>query len=193
MKSADGFDSAAVASLVKQNSGPGVPPVNSWHPDLSGDIDLRIDRQGLWYHEGVRFERQALARMFASILRKEGDAYFVLTPVEKWRIRVEDVPFLITEMELLDAGPNQRLQMTTSLGDCFCIDAEHPLWLDTDPTTDEPSPYVRVRDRLDGLLSRAVFYRLVELAGEHQIDGVTRFGIQSSGQFFALADADEPC
>ncbi|MFT5722697.1 MAG: hypothetical protein ACI9W6_003032 [Motiliproteus sp.] len=162
------------------------PPVNSWHPPLSGDIDLFINRQGEWFHEGTRFERKALAKLFGSILRKEGDDYFVLTPVEKWRIRVEDVPFSITRLDLINPGLEQRLELQTSLGDSFCVDAAHPLWLLIDPVTDEPSPYVRVRDRLDGMLARSVFYELVSLAAEHQIDGKTQFGIHSGGQFFAL-------
>lgn len=183
------FDRAAVEAQitqVAQASDKGLPPVNSWHPELSGDIDLRIDRQGGWHHEGVAFERESLAKMFASILRKEGDEYFVLTPVEKWRIQVEDVPFLITEMELINPGAEQQLQMTTSLGDQICVDGDHPLWLKTDPDSGEPSPYVRVRDQLDGLLSRPVFYRLAELATEHREDGVPRLGLFSAGQFFSL-------
>ncbi len=180
------FDSASIEPQLKQAAAQGLPAVNSWKPELSGDIDLRIDRQGQWYHESTRFERDALAKMFASILRKEGDDYFVLTPVEKWRIQVDDVPFLITEMELVNPGPEQQLEMKTSLGDQLCVGADHPLWLKTDSVSGEPTPYVRVRDQLDGLLSRPVFYQLVELAGEHEINGVPHFGVYSSGQFFCL-------
>lgn len=185
------FDSAAMAAQVERSSDQGLPPVNNWHPELSGDIDLVVDRQGQWHHEGVRFEREALAKLFASILRKDGDEYFVLTPVEKWRIQVEDVPFLITGMELHDPGPQQRIELSTSLGDRFCVDADHPLWVTTDPLSGEPSPYVRVRDRLDGLLSRSVFYRLAELLQSQTVDGSERMGVHSSGQFFVLNEAPE--
>lgn len=185
------FDSSALAAQVKRSGSDSLPPVNSWNPELSGDIDLVVDRKGQWHHEGVLFEREALAKLFASILRKDGDEYFVLTPVEKWRIQVEDVPFLITEMELHDPGPQQRLELSTSLGDRFCVDADHPLWLTTDEHSGEPSPYVRVRDRLDGLLSRSVFYRLVELLQSQTVDGHERMGVYSGGQFFALDEAPE--
>ncbi|MEH6650616.1 MAG: DUF1285 domain-containing protein [Motiliproteus sp.] len=186
------FDSSALAAQVKRSGADGLPPVNSWSPEISGDIDLVVDRQGQWHHEGVLFEREALAKLFASILRKDGDEYFVLTPVEKWRIQVEDVPFLITEMELKEPGPQQRIELLTSLGDRFYVDAEHPLWLTTDQLSGEPSPYVRVRDRLDGLLSRSVFYRLAELLQSQQVDGHERLGVLSCGQFFVLDDAPEP-
>lgn len=182
------FDSAAIAQQLSLNNAQSLPPVTSWNPELSGDIDLFINRQGEWFHEGTRFEREALAKLFGSILRKDGDDYFVLTPVEKWRIRVEDAPFLITQLDLINPGPEQKLELQTSLGDRVCVDADHPLWLITDPATAEPSPYVRVRDRLDGLLARSVFYQLVALAAERNVAGKTQLGIYSSGHFFTLSD-----
>ncbi|MEH6822595.1 MAG: DUF1285 domain-containing protein [Motiliproteus sp.] len=184
-------DIGAIAQQLDPGQARSLPPVMSWDPVLSGDIDLFVNRQGEWFHEGTRFEREALAKLFGSILRKDGDDYFVLTPVEKWRITVEDVPFLITQLDLVDPGPEQQLQLQTSLGDSVCVDAAHPLWLVSDPITGEPSPYVRVRDRLDGLLARSVFYQLVDLAAEHQVEGKVQFGIYSCGQFFALTDAIE--
>ena len=183
------FDTKTLQQLMQaqdSDQNKALPPVNSWNPELSGDIDLFINRQGEWFHEGVQFQREALAKLFASILRKDGDEYFVLTPVEKWRIRVEDAPFLITQLDLINPGPEQQLQLQTSQGDRVWVDAEHPLWLVTDSITGEPSPYVRVRDRLDGLLARSVFYQLIELAEEQQIEGKTQLGIYSCGQFFVL-------
>ncbi len=183
------FDSKSIAQQLGSSNAQSLPPVTSWTPELSGDIDLFINRQGEWFHEGTRFEREALVKLFGSILRKDGDEYFVLTPLEKWRIRVEDAPFLITQLDLINPGPEQRLELRTSLGDRVCVDAEHPLWLITDPVTDEPSPYVRVRDRLDGLLARSVFYQLVALATERTLAGKTQLGIYSCGQFFTLIDS----
>lgn len=185
------LDIGAITQQLDPNQTRSLPPVTSWNPELSGDIDLFINRQGEWFHEGTRFEREALVKLFGSILRKDGDDYFVLTPVEKWRIKVEDAPFVITQLDLVEPGPEQQLQLETSLGDSVCVDAAHPLWLVTDPITGEPSPYVRVRDRLDGLLARSVFYQLVELAAEHLVEGKMQFGIYSCGQFFTLADAIE--
>ena len=182
------FDTAAISQQLGVTKTPLLPPVTTWNPELSGDIDLFINRQGVWFHEGTRFERHSLAKMFSSILRKDGDAYFVLTPVEKWRIKVEDVPFVINHLMLINPGPDQILELQTSLGDRVCVDAEHPLWLKTDAATGEPSPYVRVRDRLDALLTRSVFYELINLATERNIAGKIQLGIYSSAQFFTLLD-----
>ena len=183
----DKADSSQIVQTVAKAQGDRpLPPVHDWHPELSGDIDIRIARNGDWFHEGSRFERQALVKLFASILRKEGDEYFILTPVEKWRIQVEDAPFVITELEVIDPGPKQRLHLRTNLGDCLIVDHEHPLWVKNQTDSGEPSPYVRVRDQLDALLARPVFYRLAELAQPHSTEQGEQFGVFSCGRFFAL-------
>ncbi|RDE24711.1 DUF1285 domain-containing protein [Motiliproteus coralliicola] len=179
------FDSEAISRQVDLNSD-SLPPVNDWHPELSGDIDIFINRRGEWFHEGGRFEREALVKLFASILRCEGKEYFLVTPVEKWRLRVEDAPFVITQMELQGDGDGQRLVFETNLGERFEVDGQHPLWVEQDAQGEELTPYVRVRDELNALLSRPVYYQLAELAQEADIDGKNHIGVYSHGQFYSL-------
>lgn len=174
-----------VETLLKE-SGSALPPVQSWHPPLSGDIDIRIARDGTWYHQGTRFERESLLRLFASILKREGDEYFLVTPVEKWRLRVEDVPYIAIDVEILGEGEEGELVFRTNVGDSVHANALHPLRVETDPDTGEPSPYVMVRHGMEARLSRSVFYRLVENA-ELRDDGTV--GIWSGGNFFALGTA----
>lgn len=160
-----------------------LPPLHLWDPALSGEIDIRIARDGAWYHEGVRFERQALVRMFASILKREGDEFFLLTPVEKWRISVEDAPFLAIACEVIGVGQDQQLLFVTNVGDRVHCNATYPLRVVTDPVTGEPSPYLLVRQGLEARLSRSVFYQLADLAESH-VDRPA--GVWSGGHFFAL-------
>lgn len=162
-----------------------LPPVEQWDPPLSGDIDIRIARDGTWYHEGAPFERLALVRLFASLLKYEGGDYFLVTPAEKWRIQVEAVPFVLIALDVrLDARGQQQLVFFTNVGDPVIAGPEHPLRIEVDPRTGQPSPYLRVRRNLDGLLSRPVYYQLVELA-EPTADG-QRHGVASAGVFFPL-------
>lgn len=172
---------AQVESLLEEG-GNKLPPVQAWHPALSGDIDIRIARDGSWHHEGERFQRQALVRMFSTILRREGDDYFLVTPVEKWRLRVEDAPFTAIDCEVIGSGGAQQLVFITNVDDRVLCDAQHPLRVSTDPLTGEPSPYVMVRDGLEARIGRSVFYRLVNLATDS--DGVP--GLCSAGAFFPL-------
>ena len=141
------------------------PPLHLWHPPLSGDIDIRIAADGSWYHEGTRFQRHPLVQLFASILRREGADYFLVSPVEKWRLRVEDAPFVAIDCEVIGDGADQQLVFTTNVGDRVHCNAEHPLRVLVNPQTGEPSPYVLVRDGLEAKIVRSVFYRLVEQAG----------------------------
>lgn len=172
---------AQVDALLKEG-GQARPPVHLWNPALSGDIDIRIARDGAWYHEGTRFEREALVRLFASILKREGDEYFLVTPVEKWRIRVEDAPFIAVDAEVLGDGITQQLVFRTNLGDTVHAGGHHRLRVVHNADSGEPSPYVMVRDGLEARVGRNVFYRLVDRAVEH--DG--RVGLFSNGVFFPL-------
>ncbi|UJJ31289.1 DUF1285 domain-containing protein [Halopseudomonas maritima] len=162
-------------------------PVDQWNPPLSGEMDMRIARDGTWYHEGDPIERKALAQLFSSILRLDDDGrYYLVTPVERWGIQVDDAPFVATRLRVEGQGEDQRLYFTTNLEDEVALDAEHPLRVEVDPDTQEPSPYLLLRRNLEALVGRNVFYQLAELAVEREDRGVTRLGVWSCGRFFAL-------
>lgn len=163
-----------------------LPPVADWHPPLSGDIDIRIARDGTWYHEGAPILRPPLVNLFSTLLKREGDGYFLVTPVEKWRIKVEDAPFAVIRLEHFQREGHQVLVFTTSTDDRVVAGPDHPLHIVTDSASGEPSPYLRVRDNLDGLLVRAIFYELAAMAEERREGGVTGYGVTSLGAFFPL-------
>jgi uncharacterized protein len=155
-----------------------------WNPPFCGDIDMQIRSDGSWWYLGTPILRPELVQLFARVLRKEADQYFLVTPVEKIGIRVDDAPFLITDADLIDAGTaQQRVTLTTNIGEQFDLDTQHALVVRG--TADEPRPYVHVRNDLWALLSRAAYYRLtseVESLPEPD-DG---FGLRSHGQWFRL-------
>ncbi|MCT4554919.1 MAG: DUF1285 domain-containing protein [Pelagimonas sp.] len=165
----------------------GLPPVHLWNPPLSGDIDIRIARDGTWYHEGGEIRREALVRLFSSILKREEDAYFLVTPVEKWRITVEDAPFVTEDVEATGAGAAQVLRFTTQVGDQAEAGPDHPIRVTRDPETDEPTPYILIRSTLEARIDRKSFYRMIDLGDHH--DGW--FGVWSGGRFFAMIPSEE--
>jgi hypothetical protein len=154
-----------------------------------GDIDMRIARDGTWFYHGSPIGRIQLVKLFASVLRRDaaGD-YWLETPIEKCRITVDDAPFLAVEMTVEGVGCDQCLGFRTSTDENVIAGAAHRIRVETDPRTGEPSPYVAIRDGLDALISRAVFYDLVELGVEETEEGATRFGVWSDGVFFLLGD-----
>jgi Uncharacterized protein conserved in bacteria len=165
-----------------------LPPVDKWHPELSGDMDMLIKRNGDWVHEGTVIQRHALVKLFSSILKKEGDEYFLVTPVEKWRIQVEDVPFQVTSVEVKKESARQALVFSTSAGDTVIAGPEHPLRVVTSPSG-EPAPYLMIRQGMEGLIARSVFYELadiaeLETAAEDKKKAVP--GVYSLGEFYPL-------
>jgi hypothetical protein len=165
--------------------GRGLPPVERWHPAHCGDIDIRIARDGTWFHQGTPIGRKELVRLFSTILRKDGDDYVLVTPAEKTRIVVEDAPFQAVLMEVNGAGRDQVLTFTTNVGDETVAGPDNPIRVETDPVTEEPSPYVHVRRGLEAKIARAVFYALADLAVR---DG-DRLGVWSGGAFFPIGRA----
>ena len=165
---------------------PHKPPLDAWHPPLSGDMDMRIDVAGDWYHEGVKIQRQPLVNLFASILRREDDGeYYLLTPVEKWRIRVDDAPLLAVDADCAREDNQQKWMFTLNTGERVLLDTEHALLIDMDAESDEPRPYLRLDRGLCARIARTVFYRLVDAA---EMQG-GQFGIRSAGQWFVLGSA----
>ena len=163
-----------------------LPPVHLWKPDFSGDIDMQIRADGTWWHEGGQIKRPAMVTMFASILWKEADEYFLVTPVEKVRIQVEDVPLFVTELRVTETDDQQQLSFITSTEDVVLCDADHPLRVETDPNSGEPSPYIAVRYGMEARLNRNAFYQLVELGYEAEIDGQQHLVVDSAGSQFSL-------
>lgn len=182
-------DADAIAASLPQGK---LPPVHLWNPEVSGEIDIRIARDGTWFHEGGPIRRQAMVRLFSSILRRDPDGeFYLVTPVEKLRLTVEDAPFVAVEMTVHGSGRQQVLTFRTNVDDEVMAGPEHPLRVEIDPDSQEPSPYLHIRGDLEALITRSVFYELVELAGEEVLDGTTQFGVWSAGAFFVLGDPGE--
>ncbi len=150
--------------VLQQASASGLPPVHLWNPPLSGDIDIVIDREGRWIHEGVEIKRAPLVKLFASILRMEQSEYFLVTPEEKWRITVEVAPLYVISASHDIREGQQAVVLTTSTGDVVVVDEAHPLWVEQAENSDQPLPLVLVRDNLTALIGRNVFYDLVDRA-----------------------------
>ena len=168
------------------------PPIDKWDPPLSGDIDIVIKRDGSWLHEGAPITRAHLVRLFSTILKREGDDYFLVTPVEKYRIMVEDAPFLAIDIAVDGAGEDRSLTFTTNLHDKVTAGPTNPLRFETVLETGECRPYVEVRAGLDALIARSVYYDLVALAEERHLKNGCEVGVWSGGSFFPIgAPADE--
>lgn len=157
-----------------------LPPVEKWEPERVGTIDIRITSDGTWYHEGTPFRREALVKLFSTVLRRDEDGYCLVTPAEKLYVEVEDAPFLAVNMEVKGQGRDAELLFTTNVDDHVVADADHPLRVEDQDG--EPRPYVRVRDGLEALVNRSVFYRLVEQAVQEDGELV----VYSRGERFAL-------
>lgn len=167
--------------------GRSMPPVHLWNPEHCGDIDMVIKADGSWWHEGSRIGREKLVRLFSTILRKDEDGEtYLVTPYEKVIVHVEDAPFLAVRVDRAgEPGPGQALAFTTNLGDVALAGPDFPLRVETDPDTEEPSPYVLIRGRLEAKLTRPVFYELANMA-EMNPDGSDTMGVWSRGQFFVI-------
>lgn len=178
-----------LASIPGANSTrrPQPAPVDQWDPPVSGEMDMQIVRDGTWYHEGDPIKRLALAQLFASILRRDDDGrFYLVTPVERWAIQVDDAPFVATQLKVEGEGEQQKLIFTTNLEDAVEAGVDNPIRVEVDPDTQEPSPYVLVRSNLEALIGRNVFYQLVELAVEREHEGATCLGVWSHGHFFPI-------
>ncbi|WP_024694558.1 DUF1285 domain-containing protein [Pseudomonas syringae] len=164
----------------------GLPPVHLWNPDFCGDIDMRIARDGTWYYQGTPIGRKPMVRLFSTILRRDGDDYFLITPVEKVGIKVDDAPFVAVALDVTGEGETQVLRFVTNVEDETQAGVDHPLRVLIDPETQEPAPYIHVRSNLEALIHRNVFYQLVELAVTREIDGQRWLGVWSDGVFFPI-------
>jgi uncharacterized protein len=183
--SAESLAQAAMAASKAGPGGRGLPPVDRWNPPFCGDIDMRIARDGTWFYLGTPIGRPALVRLFSTILKREGDAYFLVTPVEKVGIRVDDAPFVAVDFTVQGTGQGQSLTFTTQTGDEAAAGPDHPLRVTYAPDG-EPAPYVHIRRNLEALIDRKSFYRMIDLCSHHNHQGQDWFGLWSGGQFFAV-------
>ena len=177
------------ASVSAATNGKGLPPIHLWNPPFCGDLDIRIARDGTWFYMGTPIGRPALVKLFSSILKREDAKYFLVSPVEKVGITVDDAPFIAVDFDQI--GGN--LHFTTQVGDQMVAGPDHPIRVERDIQTGEPSPYVLVRNNLEALIDRKSFYRLVEIGGHEVWQGESWFGLRSQSTFFPIipsADLD---
>ncbi|EAQ03824.1 hypothetical protein OB2597_11291 [Pseudooceanicola batsensis HTCC2597] len=185
----DADDIAASARAAAK--GRGLPPVDEWDPPDRGDLDMRIARDGTWFYLGTPINRPELVRLFSTILRRDGDRHVLVTPVEKVGITVEDAPFVAVDFEAEGTGEAQVLRFSTNVGDVTEAGPDRPIRVERDAETGEPSPYVLVRGRLEALIDRKSFYRLVERGEHRDHEGERWFGLWSGGRFFPIIPSDQ--
>lgn len=180
----DGIAGAVAAGRGK------TPPVDQWNPPYCGDIDMRIARDGTWFYQGTPIGRPALVKLFASVLKREGEHYFLVTPVEKCGIIVDDVPFVAVELNIDDDPAGRRLRFRTNVDDWVACGPGHALRFESDAVTGGLRPYVHVRRDLWAKVSRPLYYDLVHIGEERDEAGTRMFGVASAGVFYAMAPAE---
>jgi hypothetical protein len=169
----------------------GGAPVHLWNPPFCGDLDMEIRRDGTWFYQGTPIGRIGMVKLFSSILKLDDGRYFLVTPVEKVGIRVEDAPFLAVDFTVAGEGEAQDLTFQTNVDQHVSAGPDHPLRVTRDAATGEPSPYVMVRNGLEALVDRKSFYRLVDLGVHHPHEGESWFGLWSGGVFFPVIASAE--
>jgi uncharacterized protein len=186
----DGLTAAARDAAKAGSSEKGLPPVHLWNPPFCGDLDMRIAGDGTWFYLGTPIGRPALVRLFSTILKREDGKYFLVTPVEKVGIRVDDAPFLAVEMQKVNDEKGRLLRFRTNVDDWVACDAAHRLRFAT-AADGGLTPYLHVRADLWAKVTRTIYYDLVDMGEERMVDGRQMFGVASGGEFFAMADAQE--
>ena len=176
-----------LAATVRATKTRGLPPVHLWNPPFCGDLDMRIARDGTWFYQGTPIGRFELARLFSTILKLEDGKYFLVTPVEKVGIIVDDAPFVAVDFSVTGEGSDQILTFETNMEDHAAAGAENAIRVERDPETGEPAPYIHIRSGLEALIDRKSFYRLVDIGAHHE----DWFGLWSAGVFFPIIPSDE--
>jgi hypothetical protein len=177
----------SIAASITATQGRGLPPVHLWNPPFCGDLDMRIARDGTWFYLGTPIGRFRLVKLFSSILKREDGKFYLVTPVEKVGITVDDAPFVAVDFTVTGTGREQVLTFHTHVEDSVTASSDAPIRVVRDCETGEPAPYVMVRAGLEALIDRKSFYRLVDIATHH--DGW--FGLWSDGQFFPIIPSHE--
>jgi hypothetical protein len=179
----------AIVTALPREARKGPPPVHLWNPPYCGEIDMRIASEGTWFYQKTPIGRPALVRLFASVLKREGGRHFLVTPVEKVGITVDDAPFMAVELHAGQGPDGQVLNFRTNVDDWAAAGPEHALRFDIDPDNGGLKPYLHVRRDLWAKVTRALFYDLVEHGEEREIGGKAMFGVASGGAFFVMAEA----
>jgi hypothetical protein len=169
----------------------GPPPVERWNPPFCGDLDMRIASDGTWFYMKTPIGRPALVKLFASVLKREGDKYFLVTPVEKCGIQVDDAPFLAVELTTEESAAGRVLNFRTNVDDWIACGPSHVLRFEPEAGSGGLKPYLHVRRDLWAKVKRALFFDLVELGEEREVEGKIMFGVMSMGVFFPMAPADQ--
>jgi hypothetical protein len=170
-----------VIAAARQAPGRGLPPVHLWNPAHCGEIDIVIRKDGVWFHEGTPIGREALVRLFSTVLRKDADGIHLVTPVEKMKITVEDAPFIATRVD----REGEALRFLTNVGDEVEAGPENEIRVELGGDG-EPRPYLHVRRGLEALIARPVFYALVEMAEERETPAGPTLGVTSNGAWFPV-------
>ena len=186
----DGLTAAAKNAAKASAAGKELPPVHLWNPPFCGDLDMRIASDGTWFYMGTPIGRPALVRLFSTILKREDGKHFLVTPVEKVGIRVDDAPFLAVEMRTEGESQDRLLRFRTNVDDWVVCDRAHRLRFEA-AADGGLTPYLHVRADLWAKVTRALYYDLVDMGEERVVDGRPMFGVASSGEFFAMADAEQ--
>ena len=186
----EGLTAAAQQAASTNAREKGLPPVHLWNPPFCGDLDMRIAGDGTWYYMGTPIGRPALVRLFSTILKREDGKHFLVTPVEKVGIRVDDAPFLAVEMAQHHDDQGRHLRFRTNVDDWVECDTAHPLRFEAS-AEGGLTPYLLVRADLWAKVTRALYYDLVDMGEERMVDGRQMFGVASAGAFFAMADAEQ--
>jgi hypothetical protein len=181
----------AITGVPARAGGKGPPPVERWNPPFCGDLDMRIATDGTWFYMKTPIGRPALVKLFASVLKREGDSYFLVTPVEKCGITVDDAPFLAVELNVENGAEGRVLHFRTNVDDWVSCGPQHALRFEPEAGTGGLKPYLHVRRDLWAKVTRALFFDLVEIGEEREVDGKAMFGVTSMGAFFAMAPADQ--
>jgi hypothetical protein len=179
----------AIVTALPREARKGPPPVHLWNPPFCGDIDMRIAADGTWFYQKSPIGRLALVKLFASVLKREGDRHYLVTPVEKVGITVDDAPFMAVELKAEQGPRGQVLDFRTNVDDWVAAGPEHVLRFEIDADNGGLKPYLHVRRDLWAKVTRALFYDLVERGEERAIGGKAMFGIASDGEFFVMAEA----
>ena len=185
---------AALEALMSRatHAGAGLPPVDKWNPEFCGDLDIQIKRDGTWFYMGTPIGRQPLVRLFSTVLRKDEDGKtYLVTPVEKIGITVEDAPFVAVEMNAEGKGDEQVLTFRTNVGDLVECGPDNPLRFDIIGKTDQLKPYILVRGRLEALLARPVMYELISHGEDKEVQGKQMFVLCSKGALFPIMPTEQ--